>query len=51
MTFEAEWLAGPSGPGAGARFRGHVRRNGRGPVYWTICTVIVSDPPAFRSSG
>lgn len=20
---------------AGARFRGHVRRNGRGPVYWT----------------
>lgn len=26
------------------RFRGHVRRNGRGPVYWTTCTVVVSDP-------
>jgi uncharacterized protein YndB with AHSA1/START domain len=38
-TFEARWLAGPqagaAGPQAGARFRGHVRRNGRGPVYWT----------------
>lgn len=38
-TFEAQWLAGASGPAAGARFRGHVRRNGRGPVYWTTCTV------------
>ena len=43
-TFEAQWLAGASGPAAGARFRGHVRRNGRGPVYWTTCTVVVSDP-------
>jgi hypothetical protein len=53
-TFEAEWLAGASGPGAGARFRGHVRRNGRGPVYWTICTVIASDPGrefAFTVAG
>jgi hypothetical protein len=32
-TFEAEWLGGASGPEVGARFRGHVRRNGRGPVY------------------
>jgi len=43
-TFEAHWLADASGPSAGARFRGHVRRNGRGPVYWTTCTVLVSDP-------
>jgi hypothetical protein len=43
-TFEAEWLPGPDGPGAGSRFRGHVRRNGRGPVYWTSCTVTASEP-------
>ncbi len=43
-TFEAEWLDGASGPEVGARFRGHVRRNGRGPVYWTTCTVVASDP-------
>jgi hypothetical protein len=27
-TFEAEWLGGASGPEVGARFRGHVKRNG-----------------------
>ena len=43
-TFEAEWLGGASGPAIGARFRGHVRRNGRGPVYWTVCTVTACDP-------
>ncbi len=43
-TFEAQWLDGASGPQAGARFRGHVRRNGRGPVYWTTCTVTASEP-------
>ena len=43
-TFEAEWLDGATGPAVGARFRGHVRRNGRGPNYWTTCTVSVSDP-------
>jgi hypothetical protein len=43
-TFEAEWLGGAGGPEVGARFRGHVRRNGRGPVYWTVCTVTASDP-------
>ena len=32
-TFEAEWLGGASGPAIRARFRGHVRRNGRGPAY------------------
>ncbi|MGQ0615666.1 MAG: SRPBCC family protein [Acidimicrobiia bacterium] len=41
-TFEAEWLDGATGPAVGARFRGHVRRNGRGPVYWTTCTVTAS---------
>lgn len=43
-TFEAEWLDGASGPAVGARFRGHVRRNGRGPVYWTTCTVTRCEP-------
>jgi uncharacterized protein YndB with AHSA1/START domain len=43
-TFEAEWLDGTSGPAVGARFRGHVRRNGRGPVYWTTCVVVASEP-------
>lgn len=43
-TFEAEWLDGATGPAVGARFRGHVKRNGRGPVYWTTCEVTESDP-------
>jgi uncharacterized protein YndB with AHSA1/START domain len=43
-TFEAEWIDGSTGPAVGARFRGHVRRNGRGPVYWTKCTVVASEP-------
>ncbi len=43
-TFEAQWLDGAAGPRPGARFRGHVRRNGRGPVYWTVCTVTASEP-------
>ena len=53
-TFEARWLGGASGPQAGARFRGHVRRNGRGPVYWTTCTVTASEPGrefAFAVNG
>jgi uncharacterized protein YndB with AHSA1/START domain len=53
-TFEAQWLGGADGPRAGARFRGHVRRNGRGPVYWTKCTVVASDPGrefAFAVNG
>jgi uncharacterized protein YndB with AHSA1/START domain len=43
-TFEAEWIDGSTGPVAGARFRGHVRRNEKGPVYWTTCTVLESEP-------
>ncbi len=43
-TFEAEWLDGASGPAPGVRFRGHVRRNGRGPVYWTTCSIVACEP-------
>jgi hypothetical protein len=45
-TFEAEWLgkAVQTGPRVGAKFRGHVRRNGIGPVYWTLCRVIEWTP-------
>lgn len=43
-TFEAEWLGGATGPEVGARFRGHVRRNGIGPVYWTVCRVEAAEP-------
>jgi hypothetical protein len=43
-TFEAEWIDGATGPAVGARFRGHVKRNGRGPVYWTTCVVSACVP-------
>jgi uncharacterized protein YndB with AHSA1/START domain len=43
-TFEAEWLDGATAPAVGVRFRGHVRRNGRGPVYWTKCTIVTCEP-------
>jgi uncharacterized protein YndB with AHSA1/START domain len=43
-TFEAEWLEGATGPAVGAKFRGHVKRNGKGPTYWTTCTVLASVP-------
>jgi uncharacterized protein YndB with AHSA1/START domain len=43
-TFEAEWLDGATGPAPGARFRGHVKRNGKGPTYWTTCTVTECEP-------
>ena len=43
-TFEAEWLDGATGPAVGAKFRGHVKRNGRGPTYWTTCIVTASEP-------
>ena len=38
-VFEAEWLGGATGPAVGARYRGHVKRNERGPIYWTECEV------------
>lgn len=31
-------------PELGARFRGHVRRNEIGPVYWTTCEVTACEP-------
>jgi uncharacterized protein YndB with AHSA1/START domain len=43
-TFEAEWLDGATGPAPGVRFRGHVKRNGKGPIYWTTCTVLSCVP-------
>jgi hypothetical protein len=43
-TFEAEWLDGATGPAVGATFRGHVKRNQKGPTYWTTCTVTASEP-------
>jgi hypothetical protein len=43
-TFEGEWLGDADGPAVGARFRGHVRRNGRPPVYWTECRVVTCEP-------
>jgi len=43
-TFEAEWIEPATGPAVGAKFRGHVKRNGRGPTYWTTCTVTECEP-------
>ncbi len=43
-TFDAEWLDGVTEPSVGARFRGHVKRNEIGPVYWTTCRVTACDP-------
>lgn len=45
-TFEAEWLEGASGPAVGAKFRGHVKRNGKGPTYWSNCAVTTCVPGA-----
>jgi len=45
-TFEAEWTHGATGPAVGARFRGHVKRNGVGPIYWSPCRVTVCEPNA-----
>ncbi|HNA51345.1 MAG TPA: SRPBCC family protein [Mycobacterium sp.] len=43
-VFESEWLDGATGPALGATFRGHVRRNEIGPVYWTPCRVTACEP-------
>jgi hypothetical protein len=43
-TFEAQWTRGATGPAVGATFKGHVKRNGVGPVYWTPCTVTACVP-------
>jgi hypothetical protein len=43
-VMEAEWLDGATGPALGAKFRGHVKRNDIGPVYWTTCRVTACEP-------
>ena len=43
-TLEAEWLDGHAGPAESARFRGRVKRNGKGPTYWSSCRVTECDP-------
>lgn len=43
-TFEARWLDGATGPAVGNRFAGHVKRNGRGPVYWSPCRITACEP-------
>ena len=42
-VMEAEWLDGATEPALGARFRGHVKRNEIGPVYWTVCRVTACE--------
>jgi uncharacterized protein YndB with AHSA1/START domain len=43
-TFEAEWLDGATGPAVGVRFRGHVKRNQKGPTYWAACVITDCEP-------
>ena len=43
-TFEARWRRGTTGPEAGAKFKGHVKRNGVGPTYWSACRVTACVP-------
>jgi uncharacterized protein YndB with AHSA1/START domain len=43
-TFEARWTRGSRGPEVGASFKGHVKRNGVGPTYWSPCQVTACVP-------
>lgn len=43
-TFDAEWLGDATEAAVGVRFRGRVKRNGRGPAYWTECRIDTCDP-------
>ena len=43
-TFEATWTRGSTGPEVGAYFKGHVKRNGVGPTYWSPCRVTACEP-------
>ena len=43
-TFEARWTRGSTGPEVGASFKGHVKRNGVGPTYWSGCQVTKCVP-------
>ena len=49
-VFEAEWLDGASGPALGARFRGHVKRNEIGPVYWPSAASPHASPAGNSAS-
>jgi uncharacterized protein YndB with AHSA1/START domain len=50
-TFDAEWIEGATGPAVGAKFRGHVKRNRKGPTYWTTCTVSACEPGKVFAFG
>jgi uncharacterized protein YndB with AHSA1/START domain len=43
-TIDAQWLGGADAPAVGVRFKGKVKRNGRGPVYWTTCEITACEP-------
>lgn len=43
-TLEGRWIGGATGPATGAKFQGHVKRNGRGPMYWTTCRIVACEP-------
>ena len=50
-TFEARWTRGSTGPLVGATFKGHVKRNGIGPTYWSGCRVTRCEPPTGTAEG
>lgn len=50
-TFEAVWVEPATGPALGAQFRGHVKRNEKGPIYWTTCTVTACEPGTTFAFG
>ncbi|WP_246160356.1 SRPBCC family protein [Nocardioides humilatus] len=50
-TFEARWTRGATGPAVGATFKGHVKRNGVGPTYWSPCTVTKCVAPGADGTG
>jgi uncharacterized protein YndB with AHSA1/START domain len=50
-TFEAKWTRGSTGPEVGASFKGHVKRNGVGPTYWSPCQVTKCVPNELFEFG
>lgn len=42
-TLEGRWINGATGPAVGAKFQGHVKRNGRGPMYWATCRILTCE--------
>ncbi|WP_231984125.1 SRPBCC family protein, partial [Mycobacterium sp. E342] len=43
-TIRAEWLEGATGPHPGAKFRGRVKHNEKGPICWTSCMITQCEP-------